>query len=310
MMALLLWKDQGEVKHMNISVANNQTHLLWEFTSRCNLSCRYCYPSRTPVFISNAESVISLAKRIANVEEFSNIHITGGEPTLCSNIGEVFSILERKQIYLTTNLVRFDSALEDLLTHNSLSSVAVSLDAIDSECNDWLRGCTDVVKDNIKRLLRLWKNDGERFRIRLHCVMTRKNLDKIPSLLIWAKENEISEVSCQPVFIEESHPFFNELALDSKHLTQINQIYDLETKLFGTAYSNTHRILVQLLLNHKHIIFRHNSNDCIKFIDAKGVVWQCPCKRELFSCDSNDFEIECKVCTQCLTCLKHAVIEN
>ena len=116
-------------------------------------------------------------------------------------------------------------------------------------------------------------------------------------------------MSCQPVSLNESHEFAELLNLKKDELPILEKIYELESKLFGTRYSETHNEWMKLYLQNQKISIEFMEHICIPYIDAMGKIWSCPCKKEILS----DIKLvnkaeKCNISIQCMTCLKH--IEN
>lgn len=310
-MATLFFKNGETRKSIPLVSRENESHLLWEFTSRCNQTCRYCYSSRTTNTRLAREEIMGITERMAE-SPIDCIHITGGEPTLYPDLPAVMRRLAGKKIYLTTNLVRFDESVREVLAQHPLHSLAVSLDSTDPSCNDWLRGNTRSVLDHIDRLFEFRQKINGSFKIRLHSVVTRKNLPKIQELLLWAKEKGVDEVSCQPVSLERKHPYFHELALTAGDLHGLHTMYSLERDLFQTPYAEIHFQLLQILLQNEEVSLLHGEEECLPFVDAAGGIWNCPCKRrrlESLRPTAHGRSVRCGVNMQCLTCLKHFAVE-
>lgn len=279
----------------------SKNHILWEITSLCNQSCSYCYPSRTNHSDIEKDILYSIVNQLNN-SAITNIHITGGEPILNTYFFEIIQSLKEKMLHLTTNLTLFPLDLKNLLLENRFYSIAVSLDSLCDECNDFLRGNTQIVKKNLESLLNFRKTHQLPVKIRIHCVITKYNLPYIPQLLYWAKENGIDEVSCQPVFIDGSHPLYNKLGLTQSELLDANKIFTLEQNLFKSNYASSHKKLLQELLTNHEILLFANTHLCMPYIDAKGNIWSCPRKNRTLS---NLQTYNCIVNVQCFTSLKH-----
>lgn len=108
-------------------------------TDRCNMRCRYCMPrehfSGDHQFLDKSEILsyeeISFVVKSMLPLGLEKVRLTGGEPLLRRDIGELISQLPNKlDIALTTNgLLLGDNA--EMLMNSGLDRVTVSLDAID-----------------------------------------------------------------------------------------------------------------------------------------------------------------------------------
>ena len=108
-------------------------------TDRCNMRCRYCMPrehfSGDHQFLDKSEILsyeeISFVVKSMLPLGLEKVRLTGGEPLLRRDIGELISQLPNQlDIALTTNgLLLGDNA--EMLMNSGLDRVTVSLDAID-----------------------------------------------------------------------------------------------------------------------------------------------------------------------------------
>lgn len=281
-------------------------HVLWELESRCNMACKYCYDSRTRGAVTDEARVTELVLRL-NESDVEYVHITGGEPTLHPHFEQIMQTLANKKIYVTTNLVRLPPHLLSVLLHANVSSVAVSLDSTSAAENDFLRGHTADVMRNLRLLLDYRKQTGSKTKIRIHSVISKANIDSLGALLTWAKEIGVDEVSCQPISIPPSHPYYEALALTNEHVDKIREILHTEGKLFHAQYAEAHSKLLEYYLSVQDCCTSAGRALCYPYIDAGGTVWNCPKKQYEIGdsfCDTSDVSPVCDVTPQCMCCLK------
>jgi cyclic pyranopterin phosphate synthase len=115
-------------------------YLRISLTDRCNLRCTYCMPIEQPVLAPDAEVLtadeIALVARAAVKVGFRKFRLTGGEPTLRSDLLEIVSRIARtegvKDLSLTTNGVLLDR-LAAPLREAGLRRVNVHVDTLDRE---------------------------------------------------------------------------------------------------------------------------------------------------------------------------------
>ena len=279
--------------------------------SACTLSCRYCYANRTRSGRADPARIGALLEEIGK-SDVTCVHLTGGEPLLSPYLERVVEALGDRRIYITTNLTVGLDRVTALLSNYSIYSVAVSLDALEPTLGDALRGRTEATLSNLRALLAFRRERGLATRIRVHCVVSKKNISHVPALLRWAHREGIDEVSCQPVSIEPDHPFYGELALGEEHLGALAEIWELEHTLFASQYSSSHRVLVEYYLRHRDCFVGDTCGLGIPFIDACGTLWSCPGKKKaLGGLSENGAGLCCRVTLQCMTCLKHlALVEG
>ena len=118
----------------------NRVHnyLRISLTDNCNLRCFYCMPEEDYEFtkasrLMQADEIESLAKIFVN-EGVTKIRLTGGEPLVRKDAGQIILALSRLNIDLsfTTNGARIHDFL-DLILEANITSINVSLDTLDAD---------------------------------------------------------------------------------------------------------------------------------------------------------------------------------
>ncbi|KAL7562298.1 hypothetical protein ACA910_014516 [Epithemia clementina (nom. ined.)] len=112
------------------------TYLRLSLTERCNLRCTYCMPEKgvslqPPSHLLQTPELLQLARYFAQ-HGVTKFRLTGGEPTLRSDLGDIvqgLSALNPKQIGMTTNGIVLALKLSNLVD-SGLNSVNVSLDTL------------------------------------------------------------------------------------------------------------------------------------------------------------------------------------
>lgn len=120
---------QREIDYLRISL-----------TDRCNLRCTYCMPVEQPILTPEEEVLsadeIALVVRAAVSVGFRKFRLTGGEPTLRSDLLEIVERIARtggvKDLAITTNGVLLDR-LAAPLKKAGLRRVNVHVDTLDRE---------------------------------------------------------------------------------------------------------------------------------------------------------------------------------
>jgi SynChlorMet cassette radical SAM/SPASM protein ScmF len=137
-------------KHMvkqsdNGSWSLNQIYFY--LTEGCNLACRHCWLA--PEFDADGsayptlpvelfETVIREAKPLG----LSGVKLTGGEPLLHSQFTRILEIVRREELRLTieTNGVLCTPAMAKEIAKAQDRFVSVSIDGVDAETHEWVRG--------------------------------------------------------------------------------------------------------------------------------------------------------------------------
>jgi cyclic pyranopterin phosphate synthase len=114
-------------------------YLRLSITDRCNFRCVYCLPQGCPAAgagaaLSRAE-IGRLVRALAGLG-FWKVRLTGGEPTIrsdiCDVVREVASTPGIRRVGLTTNGYRLDTIASDL-RDAGLTTINVSVDSLDAE---------------------------------------------------------------------------------------------------------------------------------------------------------------------------------
>lgn len=117
---------------------------VWNFTNRCNLSCRHCYQDSRHAAIADE---LTLPEKLRLVDELGAAHLpmlafSGGEPTLSKHLLPVLRRARRWRMHTTiaTNGTTMTPALARRLAEAGLRYVEISLDSVDPQRHDAFRG--------------------------------------------------------------------------------------------------------------------------------------------------------------------------
>lgn len=115
---------------------------LWlDVTSLCNGACRHCYKPKNDTYhfpVSQLEDLLAQAKTLG----VANLTITGGEPLLHPEFSHIMTLARKVSDWTITVITagqRTSSEIVDAIMENA-DIVQVSLDGLDKETNDLLRG--------------------------------------------------------------------------------------------------------------------------------------------------------------------------
>lgn len=209
--------------------------LYWEISSVCQLKCKYCFSSHQTINHSNRyvdlQKVEYLVEQIKR--DFSEIVITGGEPLLNPNIISIIKCMRSNsiEVRLLTNGILLTKDMISKLNKIGINSIAISLDSINPEINDLLRGKTKVILNNIDNL----KYYDKIFKI-LNCVVTTKNLNCLEEIIHYSQSRNI-RLDLIPVEVNSHHCRRNLEDLDlysCNHREKISLIKTLNKWAFET----------------------------------------------------------------------------
>jgi len=167
-------------------------------TEGCNLRCRHCwlepphqsekrqYPALDPDLFRH---ILRQARPLG----LSSVKLTGGEPLMHPQIGEILEILRNEKLRFTveTNGVLCMPELAQDLLRSGLYHISVSLDGADADTHEWVRGvkgCFVSAIGGIKNLVAAG--------IRPQVIMTlmRRNVGQIETLVSLAESLGCSSV--------------------------------------------------------------------------------------------------------------------
>jgi mycofactocin radical SAM maturase len=155
--------------------------LTWEITYACNLRCVHCLSSsgrRAPDELTTAEAT-RLIDDWAEMRVFY-INVGGGEPMVRPDF---FALMEHAVgrgvgVKFSTNGSRIDAAAARWVASTDYLDVQISLDGVDAEVNDAIRG--DGSYANARNAMDLLAAEG--FPFKLNHVVTRRSVDALHRL--------------------------------------------------------------------------------------------------------------------------------
>lgn len=139
-------------------------NIYFYLTNECNLRCRHCWVA--PKFMSGSHSLSALPLTVfesileqAKPLGLSCVKLTGGEPLLHPEFGEILKVIRSKELQLTieTNGLLLTPASSREIAECRNPKIAVSLDGVDPETHEWVRGikgCFDATLRGIKTLVK------------------------------------------------------------------------------------------------------------------------------------------------------------
>jgi MoaA/NifB/PqqE/SkfB family radical SAM enzyme len=144
-------------------------------TNRCNAKCSHCFNWKTQ---PNGELTLEEIRKI-DFSIFDSVSITGGEPTLRTDLADVCSHVAKNKIYVNTNGLmpqRIGEVIQKLGA--SMVNVTVSIDGTKS-LHDQIRGvnCFDSAIETIK----LCRKAGAD--VTILTTISRFNMDNISALM-------------------------------------------------------------------------------------------------------------------------------
>jgi len=168
-------------------------YLRISLTDNCNLRCFYCMPDEeyefTPASRLMQPSEIETLAKIFVEQGVKKIRLTGGEPLVRKDAGQIILALSRLPVFLTltTNGVRLHEFL-DVLIEAKIKTINISLDTLQEDKFQIMtrRNLFRQVKDNIDLLIK----SGIHVKVNT-VVMKGLNDAEINDFIAWTKETPV-----------------------------------------------------------------------------------------------------------------------
>jgi len=167
-----------------------------EFTSRCNLSCIYCYAGKdlfrkNELELDEMLDVISQGKALG-VKKI--IYVGAGEPLLDTKLCRVIEYAHKLGLehILFTNATLLDSKLAHFFYDHKLT-VVVKYTSQKAEVHDLLSGTTGAyqsMKRGLEFLFEVGYPDKEHV-LGVEAIICKQNVNEISSIWKWARDNNI-----------------------------------------------------------------------------------------------------------------------
>ena len=161
----------------------------------CQSECEFCYSTQN---VSNSDEELSLEeiRRIwqeaKSLGAFSSI-ISGGEPTLRKDLVEVLEAVEAKKhiVCMTTNAIALNESRLAKLKEAGLSTIHFSLDSLDPDENDKIRGYEGHYAQVIRCIQWAKKLD---YNIAISTVAGHGDKKKIENMIEFCRERKVALV--------------------------------------------------------------------------------------------------------------------
>lgn len=185
-------------------------HLLWDFTSDCNLRCIHCYNSdmiisaKQPLQKNESlNNVWCIIKRISELG-FKHIHLLGGEPLMSTSLHDVLKVAAELDISISinTNGTLLTEEMCRKLIKENVSQIIISLDGTAQEDNDTIRGSGvfKQVTNNIRVLSSIKSELQSDVLIELAVVVTKVGIHRIHQIIMLAKNLGVNVVNVSALY--------------------------------------------------------------------------------------------------------------
>ena len=166
--------------------------IIWNFTNRCNLSCRHCYSCADP----NSKDFLTTGFIIDSIKDLKKAGVkfvifSGGEPLIRKDIFDIADKMRKEGMitYLSTNGLYISEKNVDKIIEK-FNYIGISIDGIE-EIHDDFRGLEGAYKksiDAIKLIQAHGGNAGIRF------TMTKETQDSFYDIFNLAEELNVNKL--------------------------------------------------------------------------------------------------------------------
>ncbi len=163
---------------------------VWNFTNRCNLSCKHCYQDSEH---NSLENELTLNEKLDLVDEMGHeympmLAISGGEPTISKDL---IPVLRRAKSYgmhttIATNGTTMTPELAGRLRSAGLRYVEISLDSVNADKHDAFRGVKGMWAKAVEGAKTVVATEGLRLGIAM-CVH-QGNIDEVADMISFAED--------------------------------------------------------------------------------------------------------------------------
>ncbi|MGD6935116.1 MAG: radical SAM/SPASM domain-containing protein [Candidatus Bathyarchaeia archaeon] len=264
-------------------------------TNRCNARCSHCFNWKTQ---PTGELSLEEIKKI-DFSIFDSVSITGGEPTLRTDLAEVCSHVAKNKIYLNTNGLKPERIQEVIERVGAgMVNVTVSIDGT-RDVHDQIRGvdCFDLAVETIK----LCRKAG--VEVTILSTISRYNIGNIPALMDYLKNEGLFYKKGDIVFniarglehafnVDETVGFYHNPRDDKTVLTleELKKVYATVKPYMANQNSVVWDYSIKMLSQHKKLVACYAGN-MEMVLHANGDVAACEYTKPFANVRDYDFDI-------------------
>jgi MoaA/NifB/PqqE/SkfB family radical SAM enzyme len=196
-------------------------HLLFNITSKCNASCKYCEVHKTDQSTQLSHSRILQIFQEAKEMGIREVTLSGGEPFFYENIWELIDHILKLNLKLNiiTNGLLINSFTKDeIAILKRTNQIIVSLDSQNKDINNFLRGGGSF--DKTIQGIKILKDNEIIFSV--GTVINTFNIDHLNEFISFCKKLNVDYISFQPLHIYSN--YYNIPALDIKSDLSLDNI--------------------------------------------------------------------------------------
>lgn len=219
---------------------------LWDITKECNISCTHCY-NKERYNNSIRKSIDSeYIKVIDEIKRngFERIHFLGGEPLMSHYLLDSIEYATKQGLdtsMVSNGLLLNEVTISKLLKTN-LSSISISIEGVNSETHDHIRGIGSFDKtiENVKKMISMRNLMNKNLSIGLSYTLTKQNIEQSNELIEFASSLGVDSVAISKLSNEgAASENWNDIYLSE--MESLKAMEDITVGKFN--YPNVHLIL-------------------------------------------------------------------
>ncbi len=160
----------------------------------CIFKCKMCYIwQRKDLPMMSFEKIKEFIDTLAEFTERKvDINFVGGEPLLRKDIFDIIAVASKHELKtsLCTNGYLIDYAMAKRLSESGLKSLAISLESLDEQTHDSLRGKEGSFKRIMLAFEHLCQFTSEDFKVNVQTIISQQNLAGLAELAKWVQKND------------------------------------------------------------------------------------------------------------------------
>lgn len=179
---------------MNYLTVKKPRHCVISLGFACPLKCKMCFMWQVKDEQNNA-TLEEWKKFIEEMHSFLDysieINILGGEPLLKEYIYELISFIRDRNFRssMATNGFLINTEIANRITESGLNTLGISLDSLNEETHDYLRGVKGVYRKAMAAIDSIYNCKSE-CKIDMLTIIMGKNMDDIVKLADWVNSDK------------------------------------------------------------------------------------------------------------------------
>jgi radical SAM protein with 4Fe4S-binding SPASM domain len=196
-----------KLSHLTNSVLCKPSYVTIAATERCNLKCRQCDVWNICDSHGKEFTTAEFKELIDHLRDWLGaflLSITGGEPFLRSDMIELIHYATKRDVNVHVNsngtLIKQKLAYE--LITSGLNNLSISLDGVNSETHDYIRGVNnayDKVVSAIDILNELKHKMSSHMSISISTIIMGYNIKEMVDIVYFVEDNNLNMISFQPL---------------------------------------------------------------------------------------------------------------